>query len=63
MSSSAIVSIKKYIDFLCDICNMETPSQDKARIDKMVDFIQSFAENEGYLVNRIPFEKAGYPIF
>lgn len=59
MSSSAIVSIKKYIDFLCDICNMETPSQDKARIDKMVDFIQSFAENEGYLVKRIPFEKAG----
>lgn len=59
MSSSPLVSTEKYINFLCDICNMETPTAEKSRIDKMVDYIESFAKNEGYCVERIPFEKAG----
>lgn len=49
----------KYVDFLESICLIETPTANKERIDKMVDFIEGFAENEGYLVKRIPFEKAG----
>lgn len=59
MSSSPLVSTEKYINFLCDICRIETPTSDKARIDKMVDYIESFAKNEDYIVERIPFEKAG----
>ena len=59
MSSSSLVSTEKYINFLCDICRIETPTSDKARIDKMVDFIEAFAKNEDYIVERIPFEKAG----
>lgn len=50
---------EKYLKFFTDICNMETPTANKPAIDKMVDYIESFAKNEGYCVERIPFKKAG----
>lgn len=50
---------KKYIDFLCKICSYEARAYDKKTIDKMVDYIASFAQNEGLIVTRKPMEKCG----
>ena len=35
---------EKYIDFLCEICSFEAKALDKQTIDKMVDYISSFAK-------------------
>ncbi len=50
---------EKYIDFLCKICAFEARAYDKKTIDRMVDFIASFAEGEGLQVTRTPMEKCG----
>lgn len=49
----------KYINFWKDICNIESPSDDKEALDKVADFVAEFAENEGFSVKRTPFEKCG----
>jgi len=49
----------KYIKFWEDICNFETVSNDKEALDGLVDFIQKFALEEGFVVKRTPFEKCG----
>lgn len=50
---------KKYVDFLKDICNIETPSGDVDSINKLVDFIQVFAEGLGLETKRYMFSKSG----
>lgn len=49
----------KYADFLKDICNYETKSEDKPALDALADYIQAYAEKEGFCVERTPFEKCG----
>lgn len=49
----------KYIDFLTSICKIETPSDNKANIDKMVDFIQKFAIEQNLQTERFSFSEAG----
>lgn len=49
----------KYADFLKDICNYETKSEDKPALDALADYIQAYAEKEGFSVKRTPFEKCG----
>ena len=49
----------KYIDFLSSICKIETPSDNKANIDKMVDFIQKFAIEQNLQTERFSFSEAG----
>lgn len=51
--------VQKYIDFLCQICSFEARAYDKQTIDRMVDHISSFAQNEGLQVTRTPMEKCG----
>jgi glutamate carboxypeptidase len=48
-----------YQDFLRDISKIETPSENKAQLDKMVDFVEAFAKKRGFDTERIPFEKSG----
>lgn len=49
----------KYMDFLTCICKMETPSDNKANIDILVDFIQNFAVEHNFKTERFPFSDAG----
>ncbi len=49
----------KYISCWHDICKFETNSRDKEDINKLNDFIEEFAEKDGFEVERIPFENAG----
>ena len=49
----------KYTYFLRDICAIETKSEDKPALDKLADFIEKFAKEEGFLVTRTPFERCG----
>ncbi len=50
---------KKYVAFLKDICNIETPSGDADSINKLVDVITDFAENLGLETQRYTFPKSG----
>ncbi len=50
---------EKYIELLRSVCMIETPSNNKNNIDKMVDLIQNFAKDNGYITERYSFEKAG----
>ncbi|MBQ7624973.1 MAG: M20/M25/M40 family metallo-hydrolase [Clostridia bacterium] len=48
-----------YIEFLKKIVSIETPSEDKARLDKLVDYIDGFLKERGFQTERIPFERSG----
>ena len=50
---------QKYLDFLCHICSYEARAYDKEIIDNMVDFISSFAKDEGFQVKRTPMDACG----
>lgn len=52
-------NLQKYLDFLCHICSYEARAYDKQTIDQMVDYISTFAQNEGLQVKRTPMEKCG----
>lgn len=52
-------NVEKYLDFLCHICSYEARAYDKQTIDRMVDYIMAFAQNEGLQVKRTPMEKCG----
>ena len=48
-----------YVQFWKKICEMETPSQDKAALDVLVDFLEAYARDKGFCVYREAFPKAG----
>lgn len=50
---------EEYIDFLKNICSFEGTARDKNEIDKMLDYITEFAQEKGFTVERVPFEKCG----
>ena len=47
------------LDFLCKICSFEAQATDKQTLDRMTDFIQSYAVQAGFSVERIPFSNCG----
>ena len=49
----------KYFCLLKDVCLMETPSGNVENINKLVDFLESFARENGYETERFPFETSG----
>lgn len=51
--------VPQYIQFWKEICEIETPSHDKAAVDLLVDKLQAHAEALGCSVYREPFERAG----
>lgn len=53
------LSADHYISFLAQICSFEARAYDKAEIDRMIDYIQSFSLTEGFEVTRTPFETCG----
>ncbi len=50
---------EKYLNFLCTICSYEARAYDKQTIDRMVDYIAAFAQDEGLQVKRTSMEKCG----
>jgi len=48
-----------YVQFWKEICEIETPSQDKGALDRLVDKLQAHAKALGCEVYREAFEKAG----
>ena len=48
-----------YVQFWKEICEIETPSQDKSALDRLVDKLQAHATALGCEVYREAFEKAG----
>ncbi len=48
-----------YKEFLRDVIAIETPSENKGQIDKLVDCVKAFAEKRGFEAERIPFERSG----
>jgi glutamate carboxypeptidase len=49
----------KYTKFLFDICSFEATAYEKEEIDKMIDFIKTFAENEGMKTEITHFKECG----
>ena len=49
-------NFEKYIRFLCDICSFEGRAKDKEAINRMMDFIETFAQSEGFQTVRTPME-------
>ena len=48
-----------YIDFLRNICTFEATARDKEELDKMLDYIESFAKSRGFSVKRTCFSACG----
>lgn len=51
--------VPQYIQFWKEICEIETPSHDKAAVDQLVDKLQAHAEALGCTVYREAFAQAG----
>lgn len=49
----------EYIRLWKAICEIETPSENKAQIDSMADRLETFAREKGFSVARTPFPQAG----
>ena len=49
----------EYLDFLEDVCNIESGSRDKQGVDAVADYIADFARKSGYKVERKVFDTAG----
>lgn len=49
----------KYTDFLYNICSFEATAYDKEEMDKLIDYIKSYAENEGMTATVTPFDNCG----
>ena len=52
-------NFEKYIDFLCCICAFEARAKDKDTIDRMMDYVENFAQSEGFQTVRTPMESCG----
>ena len=50
---------EKYLDVLEDVCNIESPTADKAAVDKVGEYFIALAKELGWRVNVYPMEKAG----
>ena len=52
---------EEYLDILEDLCNIESPTANKAAVDKVTEYIVAWAEKLGLDVDVRPMEKAGNP--
>ena len=50
---------KEYLDFFKGMIELESYTPDKADVDALGDYIRAFAEEHGFHVQTVPFEKAG----
>ena len=50
---------KEYLDFFKGMVELESYTPDKADVDAVGDYIRKFAEEHGFQVQVVPFEKAG----
>lgn len=50
---------EEYIEFLGNICSFEATAKEKTELDKMADFIESFAIAKGFSVKRTKFSECG----
>ena len=48
-----------YIKIWQDVCNLESPTADKARVDAVGRYIADWANQKGWQVHIEPIEKAG----
>ena len=46
----------RYLDILEEMCTLESPTADKARVDAVSDYIVRWAEERGFDVERMPME-------
>lgn len=53
---------QRYIAVWEDICNLESPTSDKAGVDAVGRYLENLAREKGWQVERLPMEKAGDPI-
>ncbi len=51
-----------YIDVLEDLCNLESPTADKARVDAVGSYIACWGREHGFEVEVVPMEGAGDPL-
>ena len=49
----------KYFNVLIDACNIESKTEDKEGVDKVGDYFASIAKDNGYVIKKQEFEKAG----
>lgn len=52
----------QYLDVLEDLCNLESPTADKARVDAVGSYIARWGREHGFEVEVQPMEGAGDPI-
>lgn len=52
-------NLEKYLTFLCDICSFEGRATDTDAINRMVDFIETFAHRAGFQTTRTPIPGCG----
>ena len=52
----------KYVDFWVDVCNLESPTADKQRVDACGKYFIDKAREKGWSVEINEQEKAGNPI-
>lgn len=52
-------NIEKYLVFLCSICSFEARAGDKETINRMIDYIETFAQTEGFRTERTAMENCG----
>jgi len=49
----------KYLNILIEACNIESKSEDKEGVDKVGEYFASIAKEQGYVIKKKEFEKAG----
>lgn len=50
---------EKYLDMLETVCNMESPTEDKARVDLVGKYFATYARARGWAVDVYPIEASG----
>ena len=49
----------EYVEFLIDICNIESKSDNKEGLDRVYEIIKEHGESRGYEIKELILEKAG----
>ncbi len=52
----------EYLKIWEDVCNLESPTRNKAAVDAVADYFVRIAEERGWQVERLSLEKAGDPV-
>ena len=52
----------EYLKIWEDVCNLESPTRNKAAVDAVSDYFVRLAEERGWQVERLALEGAGDPV-